>query len=112
MGLNLFLKHIIRPPIKDQLVSAILRQIHYDRDGYAISPATIKGCVAIFLSLDVDISGNAVYKVDLEPAIISDSEAYYEAEGKRLLTSCDASEYLRRVRPLCLCLALLLKFTR
>ncbi|KAJ7227159.1 Cullin-domain-containing protein [Mycena pura] len=95
-GLNLFLKHIIRPPIKEHLVAAILNQIHFERDGFVVNRSAIKGCVDVFLTL-VDANGMTVYKRDLEPALLLESQSFYESEGLKLLQSCDASEYLRRV---------------
>lgn len=44
-----------------------------------------------------DGAGTSVYKRDLEPAILKESEAFYKGEGERLLESCDAPEYLQRV---------------
>lgn len=52
----------------------------------------------VLLLLKVDGDGLPVYKRDLEPAILRESEAFYQGEGDKLLESCDASEYLRRVR--------------
>ncbi|KAJ7494705.1 Cullin-domain-containing protein [Mycena galericulata] len=96
VGLNLFLKHIIRPPIKDHLVTAILNQIQFERDGYVVNRSAIKGCVDVFLTLE-DANGLTVYKRDLEPVLLRESETFYELEGVKLLQSCDAPEYLRRV---------------
>ncbi|KAJ7127021.1 Cullin-domain-containing protein [Mycena epipterygia] len=95
-GLNLFLKHIIRPPIKEHLVTAILNQIQFERDGYVVNRSAIKGCVDVFLDLE-DANGLNVYKRDLEPALLRESQTFYESEGLKLLQSCDAPEYLRRV---------------
>ncbi|GAW10019.1 Cullin-domain-containing protein [Lentinula edodes] len=53
-GLQLFLKHIICPPIKDHLLTAILNQIQYEREGYTINRSAVKGCVEVLLSLDSD----------------------------------------------------------
>ena len=96
-GLHLFLKHIIRPPIQDHLVKAILKQIQFDRDGYGINHSPVKGCVDVFLNLDIDDTGVTVYKRDLEPAILRESEMFYKAEGAKWLEFCDAPEFLRRV---------------
>jgi cullin 3 len=101
-GLQLFLKHIIRPPIQDHLIKAILKQIQFDREGYGTNRSPVKGCVDVFLNLDVDDSGVTVYKRDLEPAVLRESEAFYNAEGERLLVSCDAPEFLRKVGDLLL----------
>jgi cullin 3 len=96
VGLILFLKHIIRPPIKEHLVTAILTQIQFERDGYVVNRSATKGCVDVFLTLE-DSSGLTVYKRDLEPALLRDSQTFYASEGLKLLRSCDAPEYLRRV---------------
>lgn len=95
-GMILFLKQIFRPPIQQHLVTAVLKEIRLERDGYTISRSTVKGCVDVMLQLDDD-SGESVYKRDLEPALLRESEAFYKAEGERLMESCDAPEYLRRV---------------
>lgn len=38
-----------------------------------------------------------IYKKEFEPVFLRESEAFYQAEGERLIASCDAPEYLRRV---------------
>ncbi|KAG1781634.1 Cullin [Suillus placidus] len=96
-GLDLFLKHIIRPPIQDHVTSAVLSLIQIERDGYVISRSVVKECVDVLLQLSVDHDAKTVYKRDLEPAVLAASETFYSAEGKRLLETCDAPEYLRRV---------------
>lgn len=96
-GLELFLKSIIRPPIQDHIVSAVLTLIQIERDGYVISRSAVKACVDVLLQLVVDHDGKTVYKRDLEPAILSASEAFYKAEAQHLVSTCDAPEYLRRV---------------
>jgi cullin 3 len=65
-----------------------------------INRSAVKECVDVLLLLRVDGDGPSVYKHDLEPAILRDSEAFYKGEGDRLLESYDAPEYLRRVSPL------------
>lgn len=91
------MKHIIRPPIQDHVTSAILSLIQIERDGYVISRSVVKECVDVLLHLSVDHDAKTVYKRDLEPAVLTASETFYSAEGKRLLETCDAPEYLRRV---------------
>ena len=97
MGLQLFLSHIICTSIKEHLVSAILNQVRHERDGDVIHRSTVKGCVDVLLSLEVDRDGTTVYKRDLEPVFLQESEEFYEREGERLVNSCDAPEFLRRV---------------
>jgi cullin 3 len=111
-GLHLFLKHIIRPPIQDHLVKAILKQIQFERDGYGINLSPVKGCVDVFLNLNIDDTGVTVYKRDLEPAVLRESEAFYRAEGEKLLEFCDAPEFLRRVGELLLSVMTLSTFFR
>lgn len=96
-GLNLFLQLIIRPPIQDHIILAILNQIQTERDGYAINRSAVKGCVDVLLHLYDESIGISVYKRDLEPAFLRESEAFYKKEGEYLLETCDAPEYLRRV---------------
>lgn len=97
-GVNLFYKHIIQPPISDHVYSAILSQIQIERGGYMINRSAVKECVDVLLQLTVKGDDKtSVYKQDLEPAILLESETFYKAEGDRLLESCDAPEYLRRV---------------
>lgn len=99
-GLTLFLKHIIRPPIRDHVIAAILNQIQFERDGYSINQSSVKGCVDVLRSLWVDEASNiTVYQHYLEPAFLRESEAFYKAEGQKLLESCDAPEFLARVNP-------------
>ncbi|KAF8968105.1 Cullin-domain-containing protein [Flammula alnicola] len=81
MGLELFLNHIIKPPIRDHLVSAILNQVRHERDGDVIGRSTVKGCVDVFLSLEVDRDGTTVYKRDLEPVFLA--EKRFDAEESR-----------------------------
>lgn len=96
-GLTLFLEHIFRPPIKEHVITAILTQVEFEREGYTINRSAVKGCADIFLTLQTSAGSPTVYKEDLEPIILKRSRSFYEVEGKRLLASCDAPEYLRRV---------------
>ncbi|KAH9849716.1 Cullin-domain-containing protein [Lenzites betulinus] len=98
-GLILFIKHIIRPPIEDHVITAILTLIRIERDGYTINRSSVKGCVDVFLQLTDHESRDALslYRRDIEPAVLKESESFYRSEGERLLESCDAPEYLNRV---------------
>ncbi|EIW57578.1 Cullin-domain-containing protein [Trametes versicolor FP-101664 SS1] len=97
-GLILFIKHIIRPPIEDHVISAILTLIQIERDGYTINRSSVKGCVDVFLQLTDSNSRDvtSLYRRDVEPAVLKESENFYKNEGERLLETCDAPEYLRR----------------
>ncbi|KDQ14875.1 hypothetical protein BOTBODRAFT_158904 [Botryobasidium botryosum FD-172 SS1] len=98
-GVQLFLQRIIRSPaynICSHIINCILTQIHIERDGYTITRSSMKGCVDILLQIvDID-NGLSVYKTDLEPRVLQESKAFFEAECERLLEVCDAPEYLRR----------------
>ena len=95
MGLTLFNKHIIKPPINDHIVTAILNQVGHERNGYGINRSAVNGCVEVLLHLKFhDIT---VYKRDLEPKLLQESEVFYEKEGQDLVNSCDAPEFLWRV---------------
>ena len=95
-GRELFLKHIIRPPIQGHVQSAVLSLLRIEREGYVINRSSVTGCVDVLLQLN-DGGELTVYKRDLEPVVLKESEAYYRAEGEKLLETCDAPEYLRRV---------------
>ena len=97
LGRNLFVKHIIRPPIKGHVINAILSLLHLERDGYVINRSAITSCVDTLSKLSDSSDGQTVYKQYLEPEILSQSEAYYNAEAAKLLETCDTLEYLRRV---------------
>ena len=96
-GLLLFIEHILRSPIQEHIISAILTQIQVERDGYVINRSAVKGCVDVLLQLFDERADASVYKRDLEPVILKESEAFYQREGEHLLEACDAPEYLRRV---------------
>lgn len=97
LGRDLFVKHIIRPPIKDHVINSILSLLHIERDGYVINRSAITSCVDTLSKLSDSSDGTTVYKQYLEPEILSQSEAYYKAEAGKLLETCDTLEYLRRV---------------
>jgi cullin 3 len=97
LGRDLFVKHIIRPPIKGHVINAILSLLHIERDGYVINRSAVTSCVDTLSKLSDSSDGMTVYKQYLEPEILSQSEAYYRAEATRLLETCDTLEYLRRV---------------
>ena len=100
LGRDLFVKHIVRPSIKDHVINAILNLLHIERDGYLINRSAIMNCVDTLSKLSDGLDGITVYKQFLEPEILSQSEAYYKAEASRLLETCDTLEYLRRVKAL------------
>jgi Cullin family len=103
LGRDLFVKHIIRPPIKDHVINTILSLLQIERDGYVINRSAITNCVEALLLLSDNSDGTSVYKQYLEPEILRQSDAYYKAEAARLLETCDAVEYLRRVNISSLC---------
>jgi cullin 3 len=94
----LFLNEIIRPPISKHLILAILDQIHIERDNFAVNRSALKECVAVLRQLREADGSPSIYERDLEPAVLKESEAYYKTEADTLLDTCDASEYLQRVR--------------
>lgn len=99
-GLQLFVDRIIRSPvypIRGHLINTLLAQIQVERDGYTINRSAVKGCVEVLMELQ-DLKETAtIYKKDFEPVFLRESELFYQNEGERLIQSCDAPEYLRRV---------------
>ncbi|KZS88122.1 Cullin-domain-containing protein [Sistotremastrum niveocremeum HHB9708] len=92
-GLDLFIQHILGPTIAEPLIATILAQIRIERDGYTINRSAVKSCVEVLLLLDHP----SIYKKKLEPAVLQESTSFYREEGQKLLETCDAPEFLRRV---------------
>jgi hypothetical protein len=97
LGRDLFVKHIVRQPIKDHVITAILSLLRIERDGFVINRSAVTNCVDALLQLSDNADGISVYTRYLEPEILRLSDAYYKAEAERLLETCDTPEYLRRV---------------
>ncbi len=95
----MFIDHIVQPPIQTHVISAILSLIQVERDGFTINRSSVKGCVDVYLQLYDYTARDSIslYRRDIEPAILSESKTFYKAEGERLIETCDAPEYLRRV---------------
>ena len=90
---------MIRPPIKGYIVDAVLDLIRIDREGYAINRSTLRNCTDVLTTLlyATEKGQVSVYRKDVEPVILSESTRFYQLEGERLLATCNASDYLRRV---------------
>jgi cullin 3 len=97
LGRDLFVKHITRPLVKDHVINAILSLMHIERTGYVINRYAIKNCVDLLLQFSDSSYGTTMYRRYLQPLILRQSYVYYTAEARRLLETCDALEYLRRV---------------
>ena len=97
LGRDLFVKHIIRPLIKDHVINAILSLMRIERTGYVINRSAIKNCVDLLLQFSDSSYGTTMYRRYLQPLILRQSYVYYSAEARRLLETCDALEYLRWV---------------
>jgi cullin 3 len=97
LGLDLFIKHIIqRDRIQGVLITAILNQVRYEREGFPVNTAAVQSCVDVFLRLRID--GVTVYKREIEPILLEQTKAYYQEEGRNLVQSCDAPHFLNKVR--------------
>ncbi|PFH52964.1 hypothetical protein AMATHDRAFT_1696 [Amanita thiersii Skay4041] len=97
LGRILFREYIMRLRIRGHLITAILNQIRFERDGYVINRSAVKGSVDVFACLDNGDAKKSLYELYLEPDILSESESFYKAEGERLLQLCDAPAFLKRV---------------
>ena len=100
---------MIKPPILEHITTAILNQILIDRDGYAINRSAVKSCVDVLLRLRYENDGATVYQRHIEPGILKESKSFYTEEGTKLVETCDAPEFLRRVRALLMHSSLYLK---
>ncbi|KAG9051559.1 Cullin-3 [Tulasnella sp. UAMH 9824] len=103
-GQQLFLERVIRSQdysIRTHLITTLLTQIQIERDGYTVNRSAVKGCVEVLLELrdrrDSWDSAASVYEKDFEPTFLKESEAFYKAEATRLLDSCNAMQYLKKV---------------
>ncbi|KAG8916522.1 Cullin-3, partial [Tulasnella sp. 417] len=101
-GQQLFLERVIRSPdysIRAHLITTLLTQIQIERDGYTVNRSAVKGCVEVLLELRDrrDSSVVSVYEKDFEPVFLNESEAFYKSEANRLLDSCNAMQYLKKV---------------
>lgn len=98
MGLELFLSQIMKNPIKDHIVTAILNQIRHERDGNVINRSVVKECVDVFQSLQYENTPTAtIYKRDLEPPLLEASKVFYLKEGQELANSYNTPDFLRLV---------------
>ncbi|KAJ3573649.1 hypothetical protein NP233_g2313 [Leucocoprinus birnbaumii] len=96
LGLDLFIKNIIkRDRIQGVLITAILNQVRYEREGFPVNQAAVQSCIDVFLRLRID--DITVYKRELEPVLLEQTKAFYQAEGKTLVQSCDAPQFLKKV---------------
>jgi cullin 3 len=101
--MQLFLSKILRGPIQQHLVDAVLAEVRVERDGHSIHRSDVKGTVDVFLALsenpkgDLADDGPSIYKRDLEPVLLEQTREFYKAEGERLLQTCDAPDFLARV---------------
>jgi cullin 3 len=64
-----------------------------------VNRSAIQGCVDVFLRLR-DGSGTTIFNRDVEPAFLEQSMVFYKEEGKKMVQSCDAPEFLQKVRVL------------
>ena len=80
----------------------MLIQLQTERNGLTINRSAVKGCVDVLMQLNESSDTVDMYKKLVEPDLLRESETFYKAEGQRLLETCDAPEYLRRVGPLAL----------
>lgn len=96
LGLDLFIKNIIqRDRIQGVLITVILNQVRYEREGYPVNQAAIQSCVDVLLRLRID--GDTIYKRELEPVLLEQTITFYQEEGKTLVQSSDASNFLMKV---------------
>lgn len=101
-GLHLFLDNVLHSkslPVQEHVIGALLGQIQVERDGYSINRSAMKECVEVYTTLINPRNGIKVYYEDLEPSFLNESQRFYATEAQKLLETCDAPEYLRRVSP-------------
>lgn len=79
------------------MLAAVLRQIRLERDGYPVNRSAIKGAIEVYRNLSDNQENTSVFRKELEPSILRETESYFKLEGETLISSCNAPEYLRRV---------------
>lgn len=66
------------------MLSAILRQIRLERDGFAVNRSAIKEAIEVYRNLTDGNQLANVFKVELERHILEETETYYKLEGENL----------------------------
>ncbi|KAI8450296.1 cullin-4A [Phakopsora pachyrhizi] len=119
LGLYIFLTHIVRSPsypVSSCLITGIITLITSERLGDTVNSSVIRSSTDMLKDLSnhgpeiikrIDDrtggyagggrAGQSIYKTDFEPVFLSQSREFYREEANRLLSSCDASQYLRKV---------------
>ncbi|EGG11016.1 uncharacterized protein MELLADRAFT_42064 [Melampsora larici-populina 98AG31] len=118
LGLYIFLTHVIRSPhhpISSHLINAIITLITSERLGDTINSSVVRSATEMLTDLtnhSVEIikrvddktggngggpAGESIYLTDFEPLFLAESREFYKNEGNQLLSSCNASEYLKKV---------------
>ncbi|KAH9808719.1 Cullin [Melampsora americana] len=118
LGLYIFLTHVIRSPhhpISSHLINAIITLITSERLGDTINSSVIRSAtemltdltnhsIEIIKRVDDKTGGNgggpvgeSIYSTDFEPLFLAESREFYKNEGNQLLSSCNASEYLKKI---------------
>ncbi|GAA95922.1 uncharacterized protein L969DRAFT_92046 [Mixia osmundae IAM 14324] len=102
LGLELFQTHIIDSPlpIAETLITAILAQIHFEREGEVINRSAVHSCTEMLNGLNTHAKNGRLatsYKVFLEDIFLNQSRAFYNEESTTLLATATATEYLIRV---------------
>lgn len=103
MGLNLFRDKIIQSdpfPIREHLIHIILIQIESERQGCVIDRNAIQPIIAMLLELKDVETNNTMYAVEFEVVFLKKSALFYQIESQRLLSNCDALEFMQKVNGL------------
>ena len=67
----------------------------------------VRGTCAVKDRRDSRDSAASVYEKDFAPTFLKESEAFYKAEATRLLDSCNAMQYLKKVSGSLVCKGIL-----
>ena len=84
--------------IADILTNVVLGQIEMERYGDIVDQALIRSCMYMLEGLyetDIEEEDHKLYLTRFEPMFLSASQAFYKAEGQRLLNSVDAGSFCR-----------------
>lgn len=100
LGLNLFRDKVVRSsqyPIQKHIISAMLTQVQFERQGDVIDRSAIQSAVAMLSELKDPSTKESVYMVDFEVDYLEKSTSFYQIESQKLVSSYDAPEFMRKV---------------
>ncbi|OJJ45413.1 hypothetical protein ASPZODRAFT_144045 [Penicilliopsis zonata CBS 506.65] len=106
VSMALFRDNVLRSPVRpdstttiaDVLESTVLFMIQLERAGHQIERPFIRHCIYMLEGLYETVTeedSSKLYLTTFEPAFLKASQAFYQAEGRRLVEMADAATFCR-----------------